>query len=122
MKGTYHICLSSHQEVLFRSEADLIIGFNYLAVTALETDSALLADGFLSTHHHEVARTDDPRNLTLQGRFRVIYLPAPGQQTRRDWKYNLERIQGSPIPEMRQPVLRQGHNGRADSPLYLYMM
>ena len=69
MKGTYHICLSSHQEVLFRSEVDLIIGFNYLAVTALETDSALLADGFLSTHHHEVARTDDPRTLARRSRY-----------------------------------------------------
>ena len=69
MKQTYHICRSSHDEVLFRSETDLIIGFNYLAVAALETDSILLADGFLSTHHHEVARTDDPKELAKRHRY-----------------------------------------------------
>lgn len=71
MKETYHICHSSHEEVLFRSERDLIIGFNYLAVTAFDTDSTILADGFLSTHHHEVVRTDDP--LTLGRRYRFAY-------------------------------------------------
>ncbi len=71
MKETYHICHSSHEEVLFRSERDLIIGFNYLAVTAFDTDSTLFADGFLSTHHHEVVRTDDP--LTFGRRYRFAY-------------------------------------------------
>ena len=69
MKDTYHLCLSSHDEVMFRNEEDLIIGFNYLAVTALETDSTLLADGFLSTHHHEVVRTDDPVALGRRNRY-----------------------------------------------------
>lgn len=69
MKETFHICHSSHDEVMFRSEEDLIIGFNYLAVTALENDSALLADGFLSTHHHEVVRTDGPIALGRRNRY-----------------------------------------------------
>lgn len=69
MKDTYHLCLSSHDEVLFRNEEDLIVGFNYLAVTALETDSVLLADGFLSTHHHEAVRTDDPVALGRRNRY-----------------------------------------------------
>lgn len=69
MKETYHLCLSSHDEVMFRNEEDLIIGFNYLAVTAMETDSVLLADGFLSTHHHEVVRTDDPLALGRHNRY-----------------------------------------------------
>ena len=54
---------------MFRSEEDLIIGFNYLAVTAMETDSSLLADGFLSTHHHEVVRTDHPVALGRRNRY-----------------------------------------------------
>lgn len=69
MKETYHLCHSSHEEVMFRSEEDLIIGFNYLAVTALETDSAILADGFLSTHHHEAVRTDDPIAFGRRNRY-----------------------------------------------------
>lgn len=69
MKETYHLCLSSHEEVMFRSESDLIIGFNYLALAALETDSTLLADGFLSTHHHEAARTSNPHELAKRHRY-----------------------------------------------------
>ncbi len=69
MKHSYHICRSSHDEVMFRSEIDLIIGFNYLAVAALETDSTLLADGFLPTHHHEAARTDAPKELARRHRY-----------------------------------------------------
>ncbi|MBO4670799.1 MAG: hypothetical protein J5640_03030 [Bacteroidales bacterium] len=69
MKNTYHLCLSSHDEVMFRNEADLIIGFNYLAVAALETDSVLLADGFLSTHHHEAVRADSPYELARRNRY-----------------------------------------------------
>ena len=69
MKHTYHICRSSHDEVMFRSETDLIIGYNYLAVAALETDSTLLSDGFLSTHHHEAVRADDPKELARRHRY-----------------------------------------------------
>lgn len=69
MNYTYHLCRSSHREVMFRSETDLIIGFNYLAVAAFETDSVLLADGFLPTHYHEVARTDDPKALAKRQRY-----------------------------------------------------
>lgn len=69
MKENYHLCFSSHNEVMFRSETDLIIGFNYLAVAALETDSTLLADGFLSTHHHEAVRTDMPYELVKRHRY-----------------------------------------------------
>ena len=42
MRKTYHVSLSSHDEVLFRNEADLIRGFNCLALATLETDSRLL--------------------------------------------------------------------------------
>lgn len=69
MKSTYHICMASHDEVMFRNETDLIIGFNYLAYTALETDSAILADGFLPTHHHEAVRTSDPDEFARRSRY-----------------------------------------------------
>lgn len=65
----YHFCRSSHDEVMYRSEADLIIGFNYLVYAALETDSKLLADGFLSTHHHCITRTDSPELLIKRHRY-----------------------------------------------------
>ena len=57
MRKTYHLCLSSHEEVMFRSEADLCRGFNALALAILETDSRLLAEGFLTTHFHQLVQT-----------------------------------------------------------------
>ncbi len=61
MKKIYHLCLSSHDEVLFRSESDLIRGFNALALASLTTDSALLADGLLTTHLHFLTQTPAPK-------------------------------------------------------------
>ena len=69
MKKIYHLCLSSHDEVLFRSEADLIRGFNSLALASLTTDSNLLADGLLTTHLHQLVQTDSP----LETIFRMRY-------------------------------------------------
>ena len=69
MIKTFHLSRSSHSEVMYRSESDLIIGFNCLAYAALETDSILLADGFISTHHHEIARCDNPELLNKRHRY-----------------------------------------------------
>lgn len=71
MKQTYHISLSSHDEVMFRSESDLVMGFNCLAMGVLETDSSLLAEGFLSTHIHAMPMTGWPDELLR--RFRYAY-------------------------------------------------
>ena len=35
MRKTFHISLSSHNEVMFRDEADLIRGFNSLALATV---------------------------------------------------------------------------------------
>ena len=60
MRKTVHLCLSSHDEVLYRSEADLIMGFNCFAVALLTTESRGIAEGFLSTHHHSLIQSDAP--------------------------------------------------------------
>ena len=69
MRKTFHISLSSHDEVLFRSEADLIRGFNGLALAVLETDSRLLADGFPTTHFHGVIQADSPDEVMARARY-----------------------------------------------------
>lgn len=69
MKKIYHLCLSSHDEVLFRSESDFIRGFNTLALATLTTDSNLLADGLLTTHLHQLIQTEKP----LETLFRMRY-------------------------------------------------
>lgn len=65
----FHISLSSHDEPLFRCEEDLNYGFNCLALGVLETDSALLAEGFLSTHFHAITQTDNPGEVMSRTRY-----------------------------------------------------
>ena len=69
MKQIIHFSLSSHDEVMYRSEADLIWGFNCLALGALTTESNLMADGLMSTHHHVMAQTDNPQTLVKRSRY-----------------------------------------------------
>ena len=69
MRKTFHISLSSPDEVLFRCEADLIRGFNGLALASLETDSRLLADGFPTTHFHSLLQSDCPAEVITQSRY-----------------------------------------------------
>ena len=71
MRKTFHISLSSHNEVMFRDEADLTRGFNCLALAILETDSRLLADGFTTTHLHHLAQSDAPDEVMR--RYRLAY-------------------------------------------------
>ena len=67
--GVYHVCLSSHDEVMFRSAADLNMGFNCLAVAALFTGSQLLAEGFMTTHYHFLLRTSSLREVMFRCRY-----------------------------------------------------
>ena len=69
MRKTYHICLSSHSEVMYRSEEDLNYGFNCFAVAALDTESRALADSFLPDHEHLGACTDAPEELIRRKRI-----------------------------------------------------
>lgn len=52
MTNLYHICYSSHNEVMFRSDEDMDRFFNILAVEALKTGSQILADAEMSDHVH----------------------------------------------------------------------
>lgn len=59
----YHFCISSDNEILFRTETDYIRGFNTLALSLSETGSLLSAEAFMSTHLHVCVRTDDINSL-----------------------------------------------------------
>lgn len=69
MRRTYHLCLSSHREVMYRNEADMVMGFNCLALAALETESRLLAEGFIPTHNHKLVQTDDLKAFVHKDRY-----------------------------------------------------
>ncbi len=62
-RKTYHICLSSKNEVMFRSEEDFNRAFNYYALALHKTDSIGLADCFMSNHLHIVVQTSCPDRL-----------------------------------------------------------
>ena len=69
MRKTVHLCLSSHDEIMYRSEEDLNMGFNCLALAVLETESRLLAEGFMTTHHHNLVQTDRYKELMYRSRY-----------------------------------------------------
>ena len=54
---------------MYRTEADLIWGFNCLALASLATESSLLADGVMSTHLHGMAQTDSPKEMIKRSRY-----------------------------------------------------
>ncbi len=69
MRNTYHFCLASHDEVLFRDEEDFNIAFNCFAFAILDTESRALSDAELSTHLHYCAQTDHPEILERKRRY-----------------------------------------------------
>ena len=60
MKKTYHLCISSDDEVMFRDEEDYNRGFNCFALALYKTGSTGLVESFMSTHAHMLVQTDDP--------------------------------------------------------------
>jgi len=60
MKRTFHLCLSSDNEVMFRDEIDYNRGFNTFALALYKTDSTGLVESFMSNHVHMLVQTDNP--------------------------------------------------------------
>ena len=63
MKKTYHLCLSSDNEVLFRCHEDFVRGINCLCLVARRMRYPLLAYAFMSNHVHLCVRTDSPEKF-----------------------------------------------------------
>ena len=60
MKKSYHICISSDDEVMFRDNDDYNRGFNTLALALHKTDSTGLVESIMSTHIHMLIQTSNP--------------------------------------------------------------
>lgn len=121
MIKTFHLSRSSHSEVMFRSESDFIIGFNYLAYAAFETDAKLLADGFISTHFHEIARCDNPEELNKRHRYaytRYFNAKYHRKGSLGDKKCFILELEGlHHVQTALSYVIRQGlHHGLASTP------
>ena len=71
MKKTFHLCLSSDNEIMFRDEEGYNRGFNCFALALHKTDSTGLVESFMSTHSHLLVQTSDPNRF--MGAFRMPY-------------------------------------------------
>ena len=68
MLSMYHLCYTSHKEVMYRNPADMNMAFNSLCSALFKTESRCLADSFLPTHHHGCYYTECPRELARTSR------------------------------------------------------
>ncbi|MBQ6199325.1 MAG: hypothetical protein IJK44_08845 [Bacteroidales bacterium] len=121
MREIVHLCMSSHDEVMFRNEADLAAGFNTLALKSYQTDSRILAEGFITTHFHTLAQTDDYH--LLMRRFRYCYTRYFNSKYKRkgslgEKKWFSMKIDGAyHLMTALNYVMRQGlHHGLASTP------
>ena len=71
MKESYSICFTSHDEVMFRDEADHGMFINIMAVEGYRTGSEILSDAEMSNHVHINAFTRMP--MAFAGRTRMSY-------------------------------------------------
>ena len=63
MKESYHICFTSHDEVLFRDEEDHGMFVNLMALRSFSDNAEILVDAEMSTHVHLNAFTDRPQHF-----------------------------------------------------------
>lgn len=71
MKRSFHLCLSAHNEVMFRDEEDYIRGFNTFALALFRTNSTGLVESFMSNHVHFLIQSESPEDF--MGAFRMPY-------------------------------------------------
>lgn len=120
MKKTFHLCLASHDEVMFRSEADLNHGFNCLAVAAIETDTRVLAEAHLTTHFHTEVQTECVTSFMKQRRYAYTrYFNAKYHRKGRLGEKNYfqtELIGNKRISTCAYYIMRQGiHHGLSET-------
>ena len=121
MRKTVHLCLSSHDEVMYRDEADLIMGFNCLALAVLETESRLLAEGFMTTHSHNLVQTDCYKEVMYRSRYAYArYFNTKYQRSGAlgEKKYFVLEVEGLfHTTAALNYILRQGlHHGLSSTP------
>lgn len=106
---------------MYRSEADLIMGFNCLALAVIETESRLLGEGFMTTHNHKLVQTEAPAELVRRDRyaysryFNAKYSRKGGLGEREC--FSLEVVGTCHLQTALSYVLRQGlHHGLSATP------
>ena len=60
MLKTYHLCYTSHKEVMYRNLEDMNRSFNCLCSALKKTGSRCLAENDIPNHHHGCYETECP--------------------------------------------------------------
>ena len=63
MLKTYHLCFTSHKEVMYRNDEDMKRSFNCLCSALYKTGSRCLAENDMPSHHHGCYETECPGEL-----------------------------------------------------------
>lgn len=66
--STFHLCYTSHDEVMFRNENDMNTAFNCLCSALYKTDSTCFAYASMSDHHHGCYSSKRPGELIRTAR------------------------------------------------------
>lgn len=118
MKDTYHICFTSHDEVMFRDAEDHDVFINLMALHSFSTGTEIMADAEMSTHVHQGVFADNPMEFARRERMSYTkYFNAKyGREGRLGQKYTfVVKVLGLyHILAMLSYVLRNGlHHGAA---------
>lgn len=126
MKESYHICFTSHNEVMFRDEEDHGMMLNMMALRAFATETEILVDAEMSTHVHQNVFTNRPMEYAsaLRMSYTKYFNLKYGRQGRMGEKYTfLLKVNGHNHQMVLQNyVLRNGlhHQAAATALGYKY--
>ena len=118
MKESYHICFTSHDEVLFRDEEDHGMFVNLMALRGFALDTEIVVDAEMSTHAHLNVFTNVPIRYAGQSRasYTKYFNGKWGRKGRFGEKYTfVMKVQGFNHQMVLQNyILRNGlHHGAA---------
>lgn len=122
MKESYHICFTSHQEVMFRDEEDHNMMINLMALRAFASDTEILVEAEMSTHVHQNVFTSAPMEFAaaLRMSYTKYFNHKYGRKGRLGEKYTyLLKVEGFNHQMVLQNyILRNGlHHGAAATAL-----
>ncbi len=94
MKESYHICFTSHDEVMFRDEEDHGVFVNLMALRAFASEAEILADAEMSTHFHAIVFSDNPMLFasTLRMSYTKYFNHKYDRKGRMGQKYTFSRL------------------------------
>ena len=122
MKEVYHICFTSHDEVMFRDLEDHDAFVNTMALQSYSSGTELMADAEMSTHVHQAVFTDCPTEFARRERmaYTKYFNRKYGREGRFGQKYTFTVLVLGlyHILTMLSYVLRNGlHHGAAPTAL-----